>query len=65
MSNRFISVILDPGRFCPEYGVIDANKCILICRCTDARLADSVMKCLNLQWDEQCEQQTKLLQKEL
>lgn len=47
---RFISVILDPGRIWSDHGVIDTHKNICVCRSSDSGHAESIAKCLNLQW---------------
>lgn len=47
---RFISVILDPGRVWSDYAVIDTQKNICICKSSDCGHADTIAKCLNLQW---------------
>ena len=44
----FISVILDPGRIWTDYGVIDTQRNVKVCTCSDSRDADVIAKVLNL-----------------
>lgn len=47
---RFISVIEQPGRIWSDHCVVDTMKNIIVCKSSEPGLADSVAKCLNLQW---------------
>lgn len=50
--NRFVSIILQPGWFNPRHGVVDLNRNILLCECTEQKDADTIAATLNIQHQE-------------
>jgi len=51
MDKRFVCVIENPGRVWTDYCVIDLQRYIVVCKCSDARDGETVAECLNLQWN--------------
>lgn len=49
---RFIAIILDPGRIWSDYGVVDTDKFIQVCKCSQQGDAETIAACLNLQHRE-------------
>ena len=48
----FISIILDPSRIWSDHGVVDTERQVLVCKCSDARDADLIAKVLNIHKSE-------------
>lgn len=48
----FISVILDPGRIWTDYAVIDTERHVRVCTCSDSRDAETIATVLNLHKQE-------------
>lgn len=49
---RFISIILDPGHLWSDHAVVDLQRGIAICKCSQAQDADLIAKVLNVQVSE-------------
>lgn len=53
MNIRFVSIILEPSRVWPDYGVVDLHRNVVVCKCSDGKHADEIAACLNLQYRQQ------------